>query len=256
MKRHVETIWVLVAGLMAASGCAGTEETEARGTLALALTSSDSNGTSYRLRNATFRVEGWPSVGGDAIGSVDAGLSQDAGPILTDSGSWSPPYVETLSSEDDIDSPFLESVLLRGSYEVTLEPGWFLERVDAEGATPVEAILLSASRQHAWIEGGHTSFVRFTFGVDGSLIDFFGGRLQIGIDVIRPGDSYYCDGYQCYLYDPHPCGDTPCIDGGSYLPDGGAWGPQDAGGPSAPDSTYDGGFSTDAGTSEEWCGMP
>jgi hypothetical protein len=84
----------------------GSSETEATGTLKLPLQAVAPSGNVYRLRNAFFTI-------------VD---NRDAS------------FVAFLSSEDDPSRSTLSTVLNTGDYSITLNQGWFLERVVSNGS--------------------------------------------------------------------------------------------------------------------------
>lgn len=133
------------------------------GTLQLSLTGVDADNQLYRLRAATLVVSGTSYHDGQAV------------------------YVE-LSSEDGLDDELLSARLMQGYYSVSLvsPPQWYIERITAEGTERVQqAVLLSQPTQYTVIQPGGVSQVGFQFGVDGDLIDFFGGRLDIGIGIQR-----------------------------------------------------------------------
>jgi hypothetical protein len=138
------------------------------GTLQLTLSGQDAMQRSYRLRAATFRVEG--------------SAFDDPQPILT-----------SLSSDAEPDAVTLRTRLLSGYYSVTLSSeDWFLERVTPDGFERVaQAVLLSPRTQYAYVQSGQPAQLAFQFGVDGSLIDFVGGQLELGIQVVNapPGSG-------------------------------------------------------------------
>lgn len=79
----------------------GKGEEQRAGTLALALQTTGSSGSTYRLRNAFFQIT-----------NIRSGET-----------------VQFLNSEDGLpDAAELTTIIERGSYTVTLLPGWFLER--------------------------------------------------------------------------------------------------------------------------------
>jgi hypothetical protein len=156
------TVFVLLG-----TGCAGAmsdvDESSGGadiGTLQLSLTGTDSQNQQYRLRAATFPISGTRY---DTYESVNT----------------------SASSEDDLDSPTLRTRLVYGYYYVSPPAaGWYLERLTEGGAERVErAILLSNQAQYVYVQQGVTAQVAFQFGVDGEAIDFFGGDLDIGIDI-------------------------------------------------------------------------
>ena len=57
-----------------------------------------------------------------------------------------------------------------------------------------QAVLLSSPNQYAYIYDGGTTGIAYRFGVDGELIDFRSGELQIGIEIEQRGDPRLPDG--------------------------------------------------------------
>jgi hypothetical protein len=139
------------------------------GTLVLNLTGSDRQGQQFRLRNAEFDIGGYYYY-----------------PYPN-----SQPALITVSSETDLDSPVIATEVVPGQYYVTLSNHlWFLEKLTDQGWERVEdTVLLSPESQYAYVYENSTSTVAFTFGVDGQLIDFHHGTLEIGINVVHPGDE-------------------------------------------------------------------
>jgi hypothetical protein len=166
-------LWLANACLLLGTGCSGSISNEERtsadgddvGTLQLSLTGTDSKNQQYRLREATF------PIGGTRYDTNE--------------------YVNTsVSSEDDPDSPTLRARLIYGYYLISPPAvGWYLERLTEAGAERVEhAILLSQAGQYAYVQQGTVSQVGFQFGVDGELIDFLGGDLEISIGIQNAPD--------------------------------------------------------------------
>ena len=140
------------------------------GQLDLELLGADSGGHPYRLRNATFQIHTdylfVPTEG-------DAGDSS-----------------RTVSSDTDPDATSISTRVLPGAYTVTLEGGWFLEKITGTGGERVDqSILLSPSTQYAYVYDRGTADVTYTFGVDGILIDFRHGSLNIGFNVEHPNED-------------------------------------------------------------------
>lgn len=136
------------------------------GTLALSLVGSDAGQQTYRLRAATFDIQGTRYYDYQSVST-------------------------SVSSESDPDGAFLRARLFPGSYSVSLRPGeWYLERIGENGSERVQqAVLLSSATQSAYVQQGYVSQVAFQFGVDGELIDFIGSDLDIGITVQRAPDA-------------------------------------------------------------------
>lgn len=82
-----------------------TSEQAATGTVSLPLRATAASGNVYRLRNAFFQITDVRSGG----------------------------VVAFLFSEDDPDRTLLTSILDTGDYTVTLQPGWFMERLLSGG---------------------------------------------------------------------------------------------------------------------------
>jgi hypothetical protein len=168
--------WIILGAALWAlgAGCAGTvpdevntEEQGAIGTLQLSLRGMDERMQLYRLRNATFDVQGTRFTDFQFVTS-------------------------TLSSDTDLDSPVARAALFHGVYSIALRPeDWYLERVLASGGTErvADAVLLSSSSQQFQVQQDLISRVTFQFGVGGQLIDFFGGELEVGIDVRNAPDA-------------------------------------------------------------------
>jgi len=157
----------MTAACLAAAACnpqgAAIEPGEPAGTLRLALTGMDDAAQVYRLRNAVFEVSGYSYIDSQY-------------------------YVREVSSEDDVDAELISERFLPGSYTVSLRnEDWYLERLTAGGVVErvEQAVLLSARSQFAGIADNQTTQVHFQFGVDGTLIIFHGGDLEIGISVVR-----------------------------------------------------------------------
>jgi hypothetical protein len=172
MKLHTLAISTLMLAMSACTAAPAPDESNGPlASLELALTGSDAEANVYRLRNATFSIDGYSQVSGQ--------------------GGYG--YVNTsISSEDSIDDVLLTTRLLPGSYSVGLVGSdWYLERVTPNGAVRVqEAVLLSAQSQYVWLSEGGVSQVYFQFGADGTLIDFRHGDLTIGISVERAPGAY------------------------------------------------------------------
>jgi len=165
---------------------------KARGVVTLALTATDSAGVKYRLRNAEFQISGYPDgyypgMWWDDDGGVSAGAGGRPG--------YPPGYVNiVVSSETDPDAPFITTRLVPGYYDIVLlSDDWYLDRTTDDGVERVEqAVLLSSRYQSVYVWDGGTAYVNYAFGVDGELIDFRSGEVQIGISVEKPGE--HCSG--------------------------------------------------------------
>jgi len=159
--------YALAAGMVGALACSSESQpisdAEASGKLAVNLTARDESGQQYRLRNADFVIDGYSYVTYESVNF-------------------------TVSSETDPDAPAITTKLLQGYYYVTfLNEGWYFEKLTSEGPQLVEqAVFLGPSEQYASVYPQSTSRVSFRFGIDGELIDFLGGDLEIGVTVEKP----------------------------------------------------------------------
>jgi hypothetical protein len=164
------TLFALALGACAVDyrmdGDSVEEDASELGTMQLSLTGMDAQMQQYRLRAATFAIEGTRYTDFQAVSM-------------------------TVSSDTELDSPTVRTRLFYGYYSVSLRPGeWYIERLSPNGdAEPVaEVVLLSAPTQSISIQQGAVTQIAFQFGVDGELIDFVGGDLEIGIGIVRaPG---------------------------------------------------------------------
>jgi hypothetical protein len=136
----------------------------------LELLGADRAGHPYRLRNATFQIYNYYT----SFPVDDGGDSN-----------------RTVSSDADPDATTIKTRLLPGSYSVTLQnTDWFLEKITPTGGERVaKSVLLSPASQYAYIYDRSTTEVDFAFGVDGTLIDFRHGDLNIGITVEHPDED-------------------------------------------------------------------
>lgn len=128
------------------------------GQLELALTARGASGALYRLRQAQFFVS-----------------AQTPGPFGGQS--------TFLSSENDPSSTTLEATLEIGDYQIDLFQGWFLEKVQGEQVTRVEARLLSSASQVFNIQANEETAVSFRFETNGERIAFGQGRLIVELEV-------------------------------------------------------------------------
>jgi hypothetical protein len=142
-------------------------ETPELGGLSLALTSVDSQGRPYCLRNATFTIS-------QDYWYYDGGV----------------PETTVLSTEDDPNANQLTVRLVPGQYRVTLGGDWYIERLSAGGAERVQqVVLLDDPSQFTYVSQNWNSELHYQFGVDGTLIDFRHGDLTIDIGIELPGDQ-------------------------------------------------------------------
>ncbi len=164
--------WVLPILLWGAFGCSSNgappdaSDDGPAGSLSVKLEAVDAQGELYRLRDAQFNIYGYAWEGWD--------------------------YTDiNVSSETDPSSPTINTRLLEGSYTVSfLESGWFIEHVTAAGTERVEKVAFLGPRAlGAYVYRGTSTPVSFRFGVNGELIDFIGGDLEIGITVEQAPSS-------------------------------------------------------------------
>jgi hypothetical protein len=160
--------------------------------IALELVAIDSQGRSYRLRNADFIIQPYYYY------------------YYGDGGVSAP---QTVSTEANPSASRIEVRLLPGQYMVTLAGDWYLERLVGTAVERVQkVVLLSERTQYAYIADRSFVSLDFRFGVDGDLIDFRYGNLNIDISIEVPGDPRGFDaGYPYYPYPSHDAG-TPAYD--------------------------------------------
>lgn len=193
----------MVVVLSAGAGCTSdattssspttqTQQEKATGTLALGLTSTDTQGREYHLRNATFTIS-------PAYYWYDGGLSP----------------AQTISTETNPDSNHLSMRLVPGEYTVTLADGWYIERSTASGVERVQkVVLLSPSTQYAYVTQDWSTELEFRIGVDGDLIDFRHGDLNVDVAIELPQDHQYDGGYDAGVLPYYDAGYA--FDGGYY----------------------------------------
>lgn len=173
----MKKLWLMLA-VAIVSGCApeaddpngedlDQAEPEALGGLSLSLSSSDSQGRTYRLRNATFTIA-------NDYWYYDGGV----------------PETTVLSTEDDPSADQLTVRLVPNYYRVELGGDWYIERLTATGPERVQqVVLLNGPVQGTYVNQNWNTEIHFQFGVDGTLIDFRHGDLTIDIDIELPGES-------------------------------------------------------------------
>jgi len=173
-------LWMFAALIALAAGCANepggpsgsdTSEPGDLGALTIGLTGTDDNGVQYRLRDGEFLIQ---KEGGDAGGLIP---------------------LQTLSTEQDLNAPYLSARLGRGPYQVTLRGPWYVERAAATGWERVPAVLLSGATQRTYVVGPtNPALLFYRFGIDGQVVDFDTGDLRIEVDFDRPRDAGVRDG--------------------------------------------------------------
>jgi hypothetical protein len=166
-----------VIGICALACSASTKSEERGGTLSVALTGTDTRGEQYRLRGATFYVQGYPDY-----------FQYEEGGAGGASASY---FFQQISTETEPDGPTISRRVLPGSYYVTLQNGgWYIEHVTAAGSERVQdSVLLSNAQTWTRVYDGSQSNVYYSFGVDGKLIDFRNGDLNIRIQIEHPNDN-------------------------------------------------------------------
>jgi len=175
MQRRTMGLGMALAGVLLAAGLAGgcsdAPSENGVGTLSLPLVNNGASGTTYRLRDATFEItsNGYYSYG--------AGGAPDATSVL-------------VSSEDNPNASAISVSLERGSYNVTLRPGWRLEKQVGAGYEPVDATLLSAAAQWVYVCPHASTTAEYQFGIGGRAI-WFNGDLNIQIHVYENPSEYY-----------------------------------------------------------------
>ncbi len=189
MKIAMGCLSILLAVSAALTACADSgasnEDEVEKGTLALPLTSTSPAGIQYRLRNASFEIQ-QPYYYCD-----DYGVAGQSGVAGAGGGCAEPVY---LNSESDPNATSLSVELEQGSYEVYLQPGWSMERIENGVATPVEAQLLSSQSQWVYVSRHSTYWVNYQFGIGDHAI-WFNGKLNIEVQVYDNPDQYYGPSY-------------------------------------------------------------
>ena len=146
----------LAASVVGCSSSADVSSEAQLGTVSMQLT-GQTNGNSYRLRNARFDV---------------------AGPTQT-----------VLDSETDLTLTTLNATLPTGDYTITLEPGWSLEKLAGGTFQVVDAALTSPNPKSFQILGGGTSNVAYQFSTNGTLVTIGTGQLSLSIGVTENGGA-------------------------------------------------------------------
>ncbi|HEY5960085.1 MAG TPA: hypothetical protein VIV60_26210, partial [Polyangiaceae bacterium] len=141
-------LWMLALcaaiSLTAACGDSHVEQASRNGRLQFALSGTFGNGAQYRLRLGTFAITG--------------------------------ASVNSVSTEDYLQTASITVELQVGDYAISLNPGWYLEVASADGGyAPVEATLTSTNPQLFTIEDQKTSSVSFRFRVGGETIELGNG---------------------------------------------------------------------------------
>ena len=151
MKFLSITASVLVASAL--SGCSGGDEAAQVGTMRMALSATTASNVTYRLRDAVFDIAGPQNL------SVSS---------------------ESYNPKDQ----FITFDLHAGDYDVELTTGWFMEySTDKKAWFVVDAALTSDNPADVAIVTDTSANVIYKFQVDGSLITFGDGKLNIGMEV-------------------------------------------------------------------------
>lgn len=171
-------VWQAAFGVLAvALGCNTTTEVpdeNASGKIQLNLLGTDSRGAQYRLRDATFAIQGYPEY---PMSGIAGGMGMGA------------PYYTEVSSETDLASATITQRVLPGFYSVLLTSNeWYLEHLTPGGPERVEQAVLLEASQYGYVYDGSTTTFTYRFGVDGELIDFRSGNVEINIEIERPED--------------------------------------------------------------------
>ena len=150
---RIRSSWFFAAALCAVACDAAPADNA--GDLRLGVLGEDAAGNIYRLRDGVFELDG--------------------------------PTPTTISTEDQPDPvDALSIVLTAGDYEVTLSPGWRLERFDpaTELTLDVDALLESPNPTSATVDDNSTTSLAFLFVVaDAGPVTLGEGTLEIDIDV-------------------------------------------------------------------------
>jgi hypothetical protein len=193
-----------VLGLVACQAGTANQATPAAtdpGMLRLPVIGVSPRGDTYRLRNATFDVSGCP----DSNPMFPGGYAGVGGAVASQCVNLS---LSTESAPDAATS--ITQRVLPGYYSVSLRTGWRLEQLAGMTWQPVDQVLLlSPAVQNVYVWDHSYTELRYSFGVDGQLIDFQYGDITITIDVRRPEESGGVAGY---------AGFGSAGSGGSYYP--------------------------------------
>ncbi|WP_437757392.1 hypothetical protein [Sorangium sp. So ce1389] len=190
-------------------GCASPAGDDAElGSISLPLAADANSGARYQLRNATFQIwsdyywYGATGTGGGGGFSTTGATTSAAITTTTTSGggeSGGNTFLTISSEDEDPDASSITVDLERGPYNVSLLPGWHLEKIEGGTATPVEATLLSSQSLYVYVSPHSTTWAQYRFGI-GDRAVWLNGKLNIGIDIYEDPDEYYGDygGYGGY----------------------------------------------------------
>ena len=171
------TAGVSAVGLVGCAGSGGSDgQVKESGKIALPLNTPGPNGSTYRLRYATFVIQNQDQYFNPSYGEAGAGGTANNGAVI-------------VSSETNPDATNISVSLEEGYYNVNLQPGWTMEQVfpNDEHAHRITTTLLSGESQWVWVSRQSTSWAEFSFGIGGREI-WLNGKLNISISVQeRPG---------------------------------------------------------------------
>jgi hypothetical protein len=105
--------------------------------------------------------------------------------------------------------------LEQGYYEIYLQPGWYMEKVEGDSSEVVEAQLLSSEWQSVYVYPHSSSWAEYHFGI-GTREVWLNGELTIGVQVHEDPAEYYgggCGGYGTGGSYPMGYGGTGCYPG-------------------------------------------
>ncbi|XYH99822.1 hypothetical protein ACMHYB_08710 [Sorangium sp. So ce1128] len=184
-------------------GCVSPAGDDAElGSISLPLAADAPSGARYQLRNATFQISSdyyWYGAtgvgvgGGGGFSTTSAATTAAVTTTSTTSGggdSGGNTFLTISSEDEDPDARSITVDLERGSYYVSLLPGWHLEKIEDGTATPVEATLLSSQSINVYVWPQSTTWASYQFGI-GDRALWLNGKLNIGIDVYEDLDDYY-----------------------------------------------------------------
>ena len=144
-------VWISIG-----TGCLGSSDDSATGTLSANLVGSSPSGAIYRLRDAIITVQG--------------------------------PATMVFNSETDLDLTSLSANVGVGDYAAVLQDGWRLERVDGSITTPVVATLISDNPAFFTVVTRTRTSVPLRFRVEAEDVDMTQGYdIVIGIEEAARG---------------------------------------------------------------------
>jgi hypothetical protein len=155
---------------LALTGCAEEPvDSEPTGSMRMALVAPGPAGVTYRLRNAFFDVTGPTSL--------------------------------TLDGETDPNANVLSTSLPAGSYQVALNDGWYVERLEGGFVDIVTAVMQSQNPQQVTLSSNGITDVTFVIMVNNLPVRFEPGQLNVAIEVVEcdgtPGEWAGCRGNGC-----------------------------------------------------------